>query len=73
MASTLDAPLWRISNCCDLEGIGGEKADGRWHTAARGKRILYLSEHPAIALIEVLANLHTNPNLIPETYLSAII
>jgi RES domain-containing protein len=51
-----------------LEGIGGEKADGRWHTAARGKRILYLSEHPAIALIEVLANLHTNPNLIPETY-----
>jgi RES domain-containing protein len=29
---------------------------------------VYLSEHPAIALIEVLANLHTNPNLIPETY-----
>ncbi len=68
MASTLDAPLWRISNRCDLEGIGGEKADGRWHTAARGKRIVYLSEHPAVALVEVLANLHTNPKLLPETH-----
>ena len=68
MASTLDASLWRISNRCDLEGIGGEKADGRWHTAARGKRIVYLSEHPAVALIEVLVNLHTNPKLLPESY-----
>jgi RES domain-containing protein len=68
MASTPDGPLWRISNRCDLEGIGGEKADGRWHTAAHGKRIVYLSEHPAVALVEVLANLHTNPKLLPETY-----
>jgi RES domain-containing protein len=60
--------LWRISNRCDLEGIGGEKADGRWHTAARGKRIVYLSEHPAVALLEVLANLHINPKLFPESY-----
>src|ERR1700733_2829456 len=60
--------LWRISNRCDLEGVGGEKATGRWHTATRGKRIVYLSEHPALALVEVLANLHTNPNLFPETY-----
>jgi RES domain-containing protein len=51
-----------------LEGIGGEKADGQWHKAARGKRIVYLSEHPAVALIEVLANLHSNPRLLPETY-----
>ena len=51
------------------KGIGGEKANGRWHTAARGKRIIYLSEHPAVALIEVLANfLHSNPNLFPERY-----
>jgi RES domain-containing protein len=60
--------LWRISNRCDLEGVGGEKADGRWHTAARGKRIVYLSEHPAVALVEVLANLHTNPKLFPDSY-----
>jgi RES domain-containing protein len=60
--------LWRISNRCDLQGVGGEKADGRWHTAARGKRIVYLSEHPAVALVEVLANLHLNPKLLPDSY-----
>jgi RES domain-containing protein len=60
--------LWRISNRCDLEGIGGERADGRWHTAARGKRIVYLSEHPALALVEVLANLKGNPTFFPDAY-----
>jgi RES domain-containing protein len=60
--------LWRISNHCDLEGLGGEKSDGRWHTAARGKRIVYLSESPAGALLESLANLKGNPALFPEKY-----
>ena len=60
--------LWRISNHCDLEGLGGEKSDGRWHTAARGKRIVYLSESPAGALLESLANLKGNPAPFPETY-----
>jgi RES domain-containing protein len=60
--------LWRISNRCDLEGVGGERADGRWHTGARGKRIVYLSEHPALALIEVLANLKGNPRFFPDAY-----
>ncbi len=60
--------LWRISKHSDLEGLGGEKTDGRWHTAARGKRIVYLSEHPALALIEVLANLKGNPKLFPDSY-----
>ena len=60
--------LWRISNHKDLEGLGGEKTDGRWHNAARGKRVVYLSEHPALALIEVLANLKGNPKLFPDTY-----
>lgn len=60
--------LWRISNHCDLAGLGGEKSDGRWHTAAPGKRIVYLSEHPAVALIETLANLKGNPALFPEKY-----
>ena len=60
--------LWRISNHCDLQGTGGEKSDGRWHTAGRGKRIAYLSDHPALALIEVLANLKGNPELFPDTY-----
>lgn len=60
--------LWRISNHCDLTGLGGEKTDGRWHTAARGKRIVYLSEHPALALIEALVGLKGNPALFPDRY-----
>ena len=60
--------LWRISKHNDLVGLGGERTDGRWHTAGRGKRIVYLSEHPALALIEVLSNLKGNPKLFPDTY-----
>jgi RES domain-containing protein len=60
--------LWRISNHCDLQGLGGERSAGRWHTPERGKRIVYLSEHPALALIEVLANLKGNPKLLPDSY-----
>jgi RES domain-containing protein len=66
----LTAPrvLWRVSSHSDLAGLGGEKTDGRWHTAARGKRFVYLSEHPALALIEALANLQGDPKLFPDTY-----
>jgi len=60
--------LWRISNHNDLSGLGGERADGRWHTAARGKRIVYLSEHPAVALVETLVNLRGNAALFPEKF-----
>ncbi len=60
--------LWRISNHGDLAGLGGEKTDGRWHTAAKGKRIVYLSEHPALALVEALANLKGDPKLFPDSY-----
>jgi RES domain-containing protein len=60
--------LWRISRHDDLEGLGGERTDGRWHTAAKGRRVVYLSEHPAVALLEVLANLKGDPRLFPDTY-----
>ena len=60
--------LWRISNYGDLNGIGGEKISGRWHTAAPGRRIVYLSEHPALALIETLVNLKGKPGLLPRRY-----
>jgi RES domain-containing protein len=59
---------WRISNHAELNGYGGEKASGRWHTAARGKRIVYLAEHPAVALIEILVNLKGRPGLFPDVY-----
>lgn len=68
MNSLCSRSLFRISNHSDLAGLGGEKSDGRWHTAAPGKRVVYLSEHPAVALLETLANLKGNPALFPEKY-----
>jgi RES domain-containing protein len=59
---------WRISIHADLNGLGGERGDGRWHTAAQGKRIVYLSEHPAVALLETLVNLKGDPRFFPSTY-----
>jgi RES domain-containing protein len=60
--------LWRISNHPELSGLGGERLRGRWHTAAPGKRVVYLSEHPAVALIENLANLSGDPNYLPTHF-----
>ena len=60
--------LWRISIRCDLEGLGGELSDGRWHIAAPGKRIVYTSEHPALALIETLVNTRGDPNRVPSVF-----
>jgi|SRR6187402_1527806 len=60
--------LWRISNYNTLDGLGGERADGRWHTAERGKRIAYLAESPALAILETLVNLKGSPDLLPDTF-----
>jgi RES domain-containing protein len=61
-------PLWRISEFPDLSGTGAESASARWHTAAEGKRIVYLAEHPAVALIEILVNLRGDPALYPKDF-----
>ena len=60
--------LWRISEFPELSGLGAEFASARWHTAAEGKRIVYLAEHPAVALIEILANLRGDPALHPKDF-----
>jgi RES domain-containing protein len=60
--------LWRISNHGDLAGLGGEKLTARWHTAAPGKRIVYLAEHPAAALIENLVHLKGHPQFFPRDF-----
>ena len=60
--------LWRISEFPDLEGLGGEVRRGRWHTAAAGKRIVYLAEHPAVALLENLASLGGPVEFFPDTF-----
>jgi RES domain-containing protein len=49
--------VWRISNYASLDGEGGMFASGRWHEAER--RIVYTSDHPAAALLELLV--HLNP------------
>jgi RES domain-containing protein len=56
--------LWRISNYADLSGVGGLRAAGRWHS--QGRRIVYLSDHPSSALLEMLV--HLDRDLIPTTY-----
>jgi RES domain-containing protein len=56
--------LWRISRHRDLSGIGGLKASGRWHYA--GQPVVYLSENPASALLEVCA--HTAANDVPPEF-----
>jgi RES domain-containing protein len=56
--------VWRISNYADLSGTGGIRAAGRWHS--RGRRIVYLADHPANALLEMLV--HLDRDIIPATY-----
>ena len=59
--------LYRISNHADLTGKGGELAEGRWHTQRVGKRIVYLSDHPALCLLEMLVHLEREADL-PDTF-----
>ena len=60
--------LWRISNYADLSGFGAELDDGRWHTASPGKRLLYLAEHPAVALVENLVSLDGDSAFFPDYF-----
>ena len=56
--------LWRISRHKDLNGIGGLRASGRWHYP--GQPVVYLTESPASALLEVCV--HTAANDVPPTF-----
>lgn len=58
--------LWRISNYSDLSGEGGRRAQGRWHE--KGRPVVYLADHPALALLEVLVNLEIDPEDLPSSY-----
>jgi RES domain-containing protein len=58
--------LWRISNHADLSGEGGRIVDGRWHS--RGWPIVYLAEHPALALLEHLVHLEIDLADLPDNY-----
>src|SRR6476646_1268961 len=56
--------LWRISNHASLSGEGGLYAAGRWHT--RGRRVVYLADHPASALLEVMVHLQIDAEDLPS-------
>jgi RES domain-containing protein len=58
--------LWRISNHVSLAGDGGMRASGRWHT--RGHRVVYCSESPAAALLEVLVHFEIDVRDLPTRY-----
>jgi RES domain-containing protein len=58
--------LWRISNHADLSGEGGRRVAGRWHE--RGRPVVYLSEHPALAFLENLVHLEIDPTDLPSRY-----
>jgi RES domain-containing protein len=48
-------------------GKGGELADGRGHTRQLGRRIVYLSEHPALCLLEILIHI-SEKDWLPDSY-----
>lgn len=59
--------LWRVSNYADLKGLGGMKRAGRWHSI--GRPVVYLAEHPALALLETLVHLEIESiEDLPDTY-----
>ncbi len=60
--------FWRISGHASLDGLGAELSSGRWHTAAPEKRVVYLAEHPAVALLENLVNLTGVPEFLPDNF-----
>lgn len=57
--------LWRVTNHPTLDGGGGLRASGRWHT--RGRRIVYCSPNPATALLEALVHAEVDVEDIPIT------
>lgn len=58
--------LWRISNHVSLDGSGGLRAPGRWHT--RGHRIVYCAPNPATALLEILVHAEIDVDDIPVSF-----
>jgi len=58
--------LWRVSNHRTLDGAGGLRAHGRWHTV--GQRIVYCAPNPATALLEVLVHANIDLEDVPVNF-----
>ncbi len=58
--------LYRISNHANLDGEGGLRASGRWHT--KGRPVLYCAASPAAAVLEILVHLEIDAEDFPADY-----
>ena len=58
--------LWRVSNHAVLDGTGGLRAPGRWHT--RGNPIVYCAGNAAAALLETLVHAEIDAEDIPVAF-----
>jgi RES domain-containing protein len=56
--------IWRISNHVTLDGGGGIRSSGRWHTG--GQRVVYCAPNPATALLEVLVHSEIDISDVPK-------
>lgn len=56
--------IWRISNYAELSGAGGRYASGRWNH--KGTPIVYCSDHPSTAMLEILVNVDAED--LPDSY-----
>jgi RES domain-containing protein len=58
--------LWRISNHLSLAGDGSLRTPGRWHS--RGRRVVYCTQNPAAALLEILVHFEIDIEDLPARY-----
>jgi RES domain-containing protein len=58
--------LWRISNHVALDGKGGLRWPGRWHS--RGRPVVYCTQSPAAALLETLVHVEAGLGELPARY-----
>lgn len=60
--------LWRIARTpfADLSGEGARLFGGRWNSP--GIAVVYFADHPALAFLEILANLDLPFDLMPQDF-----